>query len=41
MKKRDLYYERIKTKLLREDIRHLETTLGEVIKEQEGIKVCN
>ena len=41
MKKRDLYYERIPTKLLREDIRHLGTTLGEVIKDQEGIKFFN
>ena len=38
MKKRDLYYERIPTKLLREDIRYLGTLLGEVIKDQEGIK---
>ena len=38
MKKRDLYYERIPTKLLREDIRYLGTVLGEVIKNQEGIK---
>ena len=38
MKKRDLYYERIPTKLLREDIRYLGNILGEVIKEQEGIK---
>ena len=36
MKKRDLYYERIPTKLLREDIRYLGNVLGEVIKEQEG-----
>ena len=36
MKKRDLYYERIPTKLLREDIRLLGTFLGRVIKEQEG-----
>ena len=36
MKKRDLYYERIPTKLLREDIRFLGTILGKVIKDQEG-----
>ena len=36
MKKRDLYYERIPTKLLREDIRLLGTFLGKVIKDQEG-----
>ncbi len=36
MKKRDLYYERIPTKLLREDIRFLGTILGRVIKDQEG-----
>ena len=36
MKKRDLYYERIPTKLLREDIRFLGTFLGRVIKDQEG-----
>ncbi len=41
MKKRDLYYERIPTKLLREDIRDLGNILGEVIKEQEGIKFFN
>ena len=41
MKKRDLYYERIPTKLLREDIRHLGTILGEVIKDQEGTKFFN
>ena len=38
MKKRDLYYERIPTKLLREDIRHLGNILGKVIKDQEGDK---
>jgi phosphoenolpyruvate carboxylase len=38
MKKRDLYYERIPTKLLREDIRLLGTFLGNVIKDQEGVK---
>ena len=36
MKQRDLYYERIPTKLLREDIRLLGTFLGKVIKDQEG-----
>ncbi len=36
MKKRDLYYERIPTKLLRDDIRLLGTFLGRVIKDQEG-----
>ena len=36
MKKRDLYYERIPTKLLREDIRLLGTFLGKVIKDHEG-----
>ena len=36
MKKRDLYYERIPTKLLREDFRLLGTFLGRVIKNQEG-----
>ena len=41
MKKRDLYYERIPTKLLREDIRYLGNILGEVIKEQEGRKFFN
>ncbi len=41
MKKRDLYYERIPTKLLREDIRYLGSILGEVIKEQEGKKFFN
>ena len=37
MKKRDLYYERSPTKLLREDIRLLGTFLGRVIKDQEGL----
>ena len=36
MQKRDLYYERIPTKLLREDVRYLGNILGNVIKEQEG-----
>ena len=38
MHKRDLYYERIPTKLLREDVRYLGNLLGRVIKEQEGQK---
>ncbi|MEZ7833492.1 MAG: phosphoenolpyruvate carboxylase, partial [Candidatus Pelagibacter bacterium] len=37
MKKRDLYYERIPTKLLREDIRVFGTFLGRVIRDQEGL----
>ena len=41
MKKRDLYYERIPTKLLREDIRLLGTFLGRVIKDQEGANFFN
>ncbi len=41
MEKRDLYYERIPTKLLREDIKYLGNILGNVIKEQEGQKVFN
>ena len=36
MQKRDLYYERIPTKLLREDVRYLVNILGKVLKEQEG-----
>ncbi len=36
MKKRDLYYERIPTKLFRENVRYLGNILGKVIKEQEG-----
>ena len=36
MLKRDLYYERIPTKSLRDDVRHLGNILGKVIKEQEG-----
>ena len=36
MKKRDLYYERIPTKLLREDIKLLGTILGNVIRDNEG-----
>ena len=38
MQKRDLYYERIPTKLLREDVRFLGNLLGKVIKDQEGQK---
>ena len=41
MQKRDLYYERIPTKLLREDVRYLGNILGKVIKEQEGEKFFN
>ena len=36
MIKRDLYYERIPTKSLREDVRILGNILGNVIKKQEG-----
>ncbi len=36
MIKRDLYYERIPTKSLREDVRYLGNVLGKVIKQQEG-----
>ena len=36
MKKKDLYYERIPTKLLRDDVRYLGNVLGKVLKEQEG-----
>ncbi len=38
MIKRDLYYERIPTKTLREDVRYLGNILGRVIKKQEGNK---
>ena len=38
MKKKDLYYERIPTKLLREDVRYLGNILGKVIKSQESEK---
>ncbi len=38
MQKRDLYYERIPTKLFREDVRYLGNILGKVIKDQEGQK---
>ena len=41
MKKKDLYYERIPTKSLREDVRFLGNTLGNVIKEQEGANFYN
>ena len=41
MIKRDLYYERIPTKSLREDVRFLGNTLGNVIKEQEGVNFYN
>ena len=38
MQKRDLYYERIPTKLLRENVRYLGNILGKVLKDQEGDK---
>ena len=38
MKKKDLYYERIPTKLLREDVKYLGNILGQVIRTQEGQK---
>ena len=38
MKKKDLYYERIPTKLFRENVRYLGNILGKVIKQQEGEK---
>ena len=38
MIKRDLYYDRIPTKSLREDVRYLGLVLGKVIKDQEGEK---
>ena len=38
MKKKDLYYERIPTKLLREDVKYLGNILGKVIKTQEDQK---
>ena len=41
MKKKDLYYERIPTKLLREDVRYLGNILGHVIRAQEGQKFFN
>jgi phosphoenolpyruvate carboxylase len=36
MQKRDLYYDRIPTKLLRENVRYLGNILGNVLKDQEG-----
>ncbi len=41
MIKRDLYYDRIPTKSLREDVRYLGLILGKVIKDQEGEKFFN
>ncbi|MDC3024766.1 phosphoenolpyruvate carboxylase [Candidatus Pelagibacter sp.] len=41
MQKRDLYYERIPTKLFRDDVRYLGNILGKVIKEQEGKNFFN
>ena len=41
MIKRDLYYERIPTKSLREDVKFLGNSLGNVIKEQEGKNFYN
>tara|TARA_A100001035_G_scaffold280305_1_gene285387 strand:+ start:4801 stop:7491 length:2691 start_codon:yes stop_codon:yes gene_type:complete len=41
MIKRDLYYERIPTKSLRNDVRFLGNILGRVIKKQEGDKFFN
>ena len=41
MLKRDLYYERIPTKSLRDDVRYLGNILGRVIKKQEGDKFFN
>ena len=41
MLKRDLYYERIPTKSLRDDVRYLGNILGRVIKEQEGESFYN
>lgn len=41
MLKRDLYYERIPTKSLRNDVRHLGNILGKVIKKQEGPNFFN
>ena len=40
MIKRDLYYERIPTKSLRDDVRYLGNILGNVIKKQEGFILC-
>ena len=39
MLKRDLYYERIPTKSLRDDVRYLGNILGNVINQQEGINL--
>ncbi len=41
MKKKDLYYERIPTKLFREDVKYLGNILGKVIKLQEGQNFFN
>ena len=41
MIKRDLYYERIPTKSLRDDVRYLGNILGRVIKKQEGESFFN
>jgi phosphoenolpyruvate carboxylase len=41
MIKRDLYYERIPTKSLRDDVRLLGNILGNVIKKQEGLPFFN
>jgi len=41
MLKRDLYYERIPTKSLRDDVRYLGNILGRVIKAKEGVKFFN
>ena len=41
MLKRDLYYERIPTKSLRDDVRYLGNILGRVIKKQEGENFFN
>jgi len=38
MQKRDLYYDRIPTKFLRENVRYLGNILGKVLKDQEGDK---
>ncbi len=41
MLKRDLYYESIPTKSLRDDVRYLGNILGRVIKKQEGESFFN
>ena len=41
MKKKDLYYERIPTKLQRDDVKYLGSMLGKVIYTQEGQKFFN